>query len=616
MRALRLVLVLPALALALLAVAIPARAYVYTTSSDGQILTWPDPAAPVFYANWANIRSLNYSDVFSTFTNALQRWKYSGVSSIGFDYWQGTGSSATPVKTEFDSRNAVFFSSQSTQKLGGSTIGVTYIYSAAGVILEADVEFNDDTFTFTTNPSDSSRFGDQKHVFLENVATHEFGHAFGLSHSAALQSTMVYLEYREQAKLSCDDISAVAALYPVSSFTTGRGSLSGTVLYSGSAVFGAHVLAISKTRGVMVASAITQPNGTYTIPGLEPGDYHLMVEPFQASAPISSLCGGSASGCYYGTVNSPSVCGGSPFKRGFIETGTSGFPQTIAVAAGATTSVADYTVSCSNMPGLASPSTSTAAADLATPLLQNTSSGSAARDVVSAGANTDQYFKLLDVSGDISVKALAYSLYSPVDPHVTILDSSGGTIAGAVSTDDVFQNASTLYVNFDSVASYAAAPAGNYYVKVHNYPAPLSNEYPAGNSSSTQIDPTLFYLLIVTIGDTTALVPSNSAPALPNNARCEAADSFPAFADHGPPGGVATTPAASSSGGGGGGGDSGSSSNGCGLIADVSKDRAGGFRGPGPDALFSAWGVLVVLVAARLWLCFWQRKVALNRFRR
>lgn len=613
MRAVRLVFALSALALAALAAAIPARAYVYSTSGNGQILTWPEPVAPVFYANWANVRSLGYSDVFASFTNALQRWKYSGVSSIGFDYWQGTGSSATPVKTEFDSRNAVFFSSQSTQKLGGSTIGVTYVYSSAGAILEADVEFNDDTFTFTTNPSDSSRFGDQKHVFLENVATHEFGHAFGLSHSAALQATMVYLEYREQAKLSCDDISAIAGLYPVSGFTTGRGALSGTVLYSGSAVFGAHVLAISKTRGVMVASAITQADGTYSIPGLEPGDYYLMVEPFQASAPISSLCGGSASGCYYGTVNSQSVCGGSPFKRGFVETGTAGFPQTIAVTAGATAAVGSYTVSCSNMPGLASPPGTIAAADLAAPLLQNASSGSAARDVISAGANTDQYFKLANVSGDISVKALAYSLYSPADPHVVILNSLGQTISGAVSTDDVFQSASTLYVNFDSAASYAAAPAGNYYIRIHNYTAPFTNEYPAGNASSSQIDSALFYLLIVTIGDTTALLPSSAAPALANNARCEAADSFPPFADHGPPAGVTTTPAASSSGsgGGGGGGDSGGSK-GCGMIADVSKDRAGGFRGPGPDALFSAWGVLFMLTAVRLF----QRGVATNRFRR
>jgi len=568
-----------------------AYAHVFFATSSGNALYWASPSAPTFYANYLNNSGLSYAQVFTAFTNALNRWKYAGSGSVGFDYWQGSNS-ATPTAWGYDKRNAIFFSSKSSQKLGGSTLGVTYLYYYTnGQLAEADVEFNDDSFIFSTDVTQTSNSGDGKHVFIENVATHEFGHAFGLTHSASLQSSMVYIETRGQAKLSCDDIHAIGALYPSSSFTTGRGTISGSVANGSSAIFGAHVLAISKTRGTVVSSAISQSNGNYTIPNLEPGSYYLMVEPFQMSQPITALCGGNASGCYYGTVNSHTACSGAPFKRAFIETST-GVSQSIAVNANQTTSVASYNISCSNMAGGTPSST-----DLDAPtLLSNNSGGSVsfAGNYVMGGAGTQHFFKLLNVSGKISVKVLSYSLYSSFDPSVNLLDSFLNATNETVS-NNVFTNSSN-YTNYDASATLADAGLGTYYIRVKNDASLASSTYPVGSS---QIDSVKFYLLIVTINDATSFLPSNDSPTLTNNARCEAPDSFTAFSDHGTPSETssASSPSSESSSGGGTTTTETESSIaiGCGTIHNHN-----GPKPPFQNMLFSSWGMLFMLIV--VWL--------------
>jgi hypothetical protein len=141
-----------------------ARAYVFTTNATGTPLRWATPVAPSFYTNWTNSDLLSYAQVFSVFTNSLQRWKNAGSSSVDFFYYQ---SGSMPTSWGLDGRNAIFFQSQapSTQQLGGSTIGITYLFSNGSTIVESDIEFNDVNFTFTTNATDSSRYGAGTNVF-------------------------------------------------------------------------------------------------------------------------------------------------------------------------------------------------------------------------------------------------------------------------------------------------------------------------------------------------------------------------------------------------------------------------------------------------------------------
>lgn len=61
--------------LSLIALSLNVQAYVITTNSVGQNLSWSGgSASPTFYANWTNSSGLSYY-IFTTFTNALSRWK-------------------------------------------------------------------------------------------------------------------------------------------------------------------------------------------------------------------------------------------------------------------------------------------------------------------------------------------------------------------------------------------------------------------------------------------------------------------------------------------------------------------------------------------------------------
>ncbi|MEW6057660.1 MAG: matrixin family metalloprotease [Bdellovibrionota bacterium] len=590
------------LVLSLLAFSSTTRAYVFSTNSSGAPLRWPAPVQPTFYANWTNISGLTHQDVFNSFTIPLQRWKNIGSAPLSFDYYQAGTHTAS---WGFDGVNAIFFASQAPndQKMGGSTIGVTYVFSSSGTILETDLEFNDEAFAFSTNPTHSSQFGNGSQVFLQNVATHEFGHAYGLSHSAVLHSSMVFLEDRGQARPSCDDIQAMGAAYGTNSFGTARGSISGSVQTSGAtAVFGAHVLAVSKSRGTVIAGALSDSSGSYVIPNLEPGDYYLMVEPFQTTAPLSALCGGSAAGCSFGSINSSTVCAGpAPFKRVFIE-GSVGLPTRFTVSAGTNVLAGVLTVPCAAMTepwGVSVTSAATA------PVLLSNNAGAeaqaSARGVIS-GSGTQQYFRLSNVSGNISVKLLSYGLYSPFDARVAILDSSGNSVAaGSTSTEDAFSNESS-FVNYDASATLNSAAAGDYYIRVTNAGnlAASPRLYPAGavgvGGLNPQIDRVPYYLLLVTLNDSTTLLPSTADPLLANNPRCEASDDFAAFPDKGPGAPSPGRSLASSSGSAGSSTES--SSKGCGVIYNVNDDDFS--NGPRPSALaqaFSNWGLLILMIA-------------------
>ena len=563
-----------------------ASAYVYTTDSSGTPLRWATPVSPVFFANWTNSDFLSYSQVFNMFTNSLQRWKNAESATIDFQYYQG---GSNPTSWGFDGKNAIFFQSQApaAQQLGSSTLAVTYIYSASGVIAETDIEFNDAHFNFTTNPSDSSRFGGGSNVFLENVATHEFGHAFGLGHSAVLQSSMMFIEDRAQSKPSCDDIQGLGVAYPSTSFASGRGSITGSVDNGGGTdIFGAHVLAISKTRGTVVAGAITDPNGDYTIPNLEPGDYYLMVEPFQAVSPISSLCGGTAAGCYYGTVNSHTLCTGGtlPFKREFIEA-SAGTALKVSVASGIATAVAANTVTCADMTDPWA-----GAADLigTAPIVLATNAGAdvstAFRGQIST-ANNSQYYQLDDVSGNIKVNVLSYGIYSPLDAQVTLVTAAGAAVSGVSVTSNIFSNTSN-FTNYDASVSLTGAALGDYYIKV-THAGTLSSQLYPGGMVTRQLDTVPYYFVVVTINDGTSLLPSTSSPLLSNNARCEKTDSFSTYPDLGP--GVNAVTAGNSA-----TGATKTKVMGCGTIA-----HSRGGEGPDLGALFSIWGFAFALVTAR-----------------
>lgn len=109
---------------------------------------------------------------------------------------------------------------------------------------------------------------------------HEFGHTVGLQHTltSGAMSTAITRATTKSRPLSADDIAGISVLYPAGSFLANTATISGRVTINGAGANLASVVAIA-SNGPAV-SALTNPDGAYTIQGLPPGQaYYLYVHP-------------------------------------------------------------------------------------------------------------------------------------------------------------------------------------------------------------------------------------------------------------------------------------------------------------------------------------------------
>ncbi|HEV2175743.1 MAG TPA: matrixin family metalloprotease [Terriglobia bacterium] len=143
-------------------------------------------------------------------------------------------------------------------------------------LADADIEFNPAQNFSTASPPPTNDFS------VQSIATHEIGHMLGLDHSGLANAVMYPFGdtgLTTQSNLSTDDAAGIAFLYPVKNFSSITGALSGTVTQGGAGIFEAHVLAIDAGTGDVVADGITAPDGTYSIAGLPPASYNVLVLP-------------------------------------------------------------------------------------------------------------------------------------------------------------------------------------------------------------------------------------------------------------------------------------------------------------------------------------------------
>lgn len=174
------------------------------------------------------------------------------------------------------------------------------------------------------------------------TATHEMGHALGLQHSLAssMMSTSITRATTRAHPLTADDVAGLSLLYPTASFAATFGTLSGRVTMSGNGVHLASVVALT-TFGHAV-SALTNPDGTYSIQGLPPADYNVYVHPLPPSG-VEGL--GPAEIVLPKDAAGNPVAAGDPFKTIFYP-GTADWKQAnfVRVAAGAETKGIDFAV--------------------------------------------------------------------------------------------------------------------------------------------------------------------------------------------------------------------------------------------------------------------------------
>jgi predicted Zn-dependent protease len=142
-------------------------------------------------------------------------------------------------------------------------------------VLNARVQLHND-LNANQQPSYSDAF------FLTIV--HEFGHSLGLQHTltSSVMSTQITSSVTKSAPLAADDIAGISLLYPANGYPAGTGSITGAVAVLGAGVNMASVVALS-TSGVAVSS-LTNPDGSYQIAGIPPGQYYVYVHPLPPPA--------------------------------------------------------------------------------------------------------------------------------------------------------------------------------------------------------------------------------------------------------------------------------------------------------------------------------------------
>ncbi len=120
--------------------------------------------------------------------------------------------------------------------------------------------------------------------FLMTVL-HEMGHAMGLQHTFT-SATMSQATTRATTlahPLGADDVAGLSALYPAAIFAQ-FGSISGTITAGGQPVSMASVVAMQP--GADAISAVTNPDGTYMIAGIPPGQYSIYVQSMPPDADV------------------------------------------------------------------------------------------------------------------------------------------------------------------------------------------------------------------------------------------------------------------------------------------------------------------------------------------
>jgi len=168
------------------------------------------PSSPVlFYANPGNADT-DATSAENALKSAMDGWNTQSGTPFRFTY-VGRVNDTT---TSNDHRNVIIFRNASN----GSAIASTYSWYSGSSLVDADIVFWDGSFTFFAGAQPCS--GGH---YIEDVATHELGHALGLLHSTVGDATMypsVSQCSQELRSLAPDDIAGAQSLYGSQRTTT------------------------------------------------------------------------------------------------------------------------------------------------------------------------------------------------------------------------------------------------------------------------------------------------------------------------------------------------------------------------------------------------------------
>jgi hypothetical protein len=261
-------------------------------------IKWPKRTIDVAFSNSLLTPGSNIkpgSDVVGAARRALSRW--SSMSNINFVVsWSTTTSVSQSSGGDGVSLITIADTADNEAFNAGSTTGRTRVFfdPESGAIAEADVCINPKPKSEEGADLQFSTDGTPGTYDLEATFTHEIGHLLGLDHSAVIASTMQSrqafngtfgLPALTERTLSEDDRQRVRNLYG-SKFRLGRieGRLVDDRLPNVIAPLNnVNVWAESVATGRVIASAVTNDDGSYKLEGLTPGQYRVVVTPREDS---------------------------------------------------------------------------------------------------------------------------------------------------------------------------------------------------------------------------------------------------------------------------------------------------------------------------------------------
>jgi hypothetical protein len=295
--------------LLLVGTSVPLKGFNLSYQSDGEAIHWyftsPSPYVDPnsFNPTAQAIRYYIASDGYST-TNRVAELNAIRAS---FGQWQsipgtvirfedaGLVPAGYDVNTR-DNSNVVYWAKSSTLVNGGhtdisGTAGLTFRswFSPGATMSQFDIVLNGVELAWFTDFNDTNNFN----TFVEAVATHEIGHALGLTHASDGGATLFWTGNGGidcQAGLSSDEVAFARAAYPDSQVSATLGSLEGRVTKNGQPVLGANVT-LEDTHGNAVSATVSLSDGTYRLWAVPSGPYHVRASPLDPSQPQTLTTG-------------------------------------------------------------------------------------------------------------------------------------------------------------------------------------------------------------------------------------------------------------------------------------------------------------------------------------
>lgn len=295
--------------IALVFSSLPTEAFVHQRTIYGTKFHWSNTSNITLHVNGANSSGIAESSVVSRAASAATQWNSTGG---------GPSLSVTSATTSAGGRSDVYFSSNPLFFSSTSVIAVTEsVYNeTSGQIIESDIIIKD-SILFSNVSTTSPYIGD--------VLTHEMGHLLGMDHSTMPFASMFYRLSRGQHTVSFDDSLGLNSLYNYSDET---GVISGTVAGGASqiGVFAADVQLISSVSGRVIATTLSDSDGSFSFAGIPINDtYYIYIKPLDVATAYSS---------YFQTVKNDFCTGFASYKGSFVEScdnSRKGYPQGITL---------------------------------------------------------------------------------------------------------------------------------------------------------------------------------------------------------------------------------------------------------------------------------------------